>query len=66
MSSFPPFLVVVIVGALLGSIVMVVGVVKTVRYHGWGHQKWAPPARPWFIAGLAIPVVTLAVAFLMM
>jgi amino acid transporter len=66
MSSFPPFLVVVILGFVLSTILMLVATMKTVRYHGWRQRKWAPPAVPWYIAAMAVLVLTLAVAFLVM
>jgi hypothetical protein len=65
-SSFPPFLGIVILGAILGVILTVVAVVRTVRYHGWGKQQLAPPAVPWLIASFVVPAISLAIAFLVM
>ena len=56
MSLILPLLV---LGALVGLALIVVAVVKTVRYHGAGRQTWAPPAVPWFIAGIAVLAITL-------
>jgi hypothetical protein len=66
MSTFPPFLVVPILGFVLATILILVTAVKTVRYHGWGQRTWAPPAVPWFIATMAVLVLTLAIGFLVM
>jgi hypothetical protein len=66
MSSFPLFLGVLILGFVLSTILLVVAVVKTVRYHGWGKRTWAPPAVPWFITAMVVLVLTLAVGFLLM
>jgi hypothetical protein len=63
-NSFPPFLIFLICGAVVMTALLVVSVVKTVRYHGWGQQTWAPPAVPWFIAAMVTGVLTIAIAFL--
>jgi len=59
MSTFPPFLGVMLLGFVVETILLVVAAVKTVRYHGWGKQTWAPPAIPWFVASAAILLATL-------
>jgi hypothetical protein len=46
---------------LIGFGLMAVAVVKTVRYHGWGKQTWAPPAIPWFITSLSVMVIGLVI-----
>jgi hypothetical protein len=48
---------------VVGLALMVVAAVKTVRYHGWGQQKMAPPAVPWFVASMLVAVAILAYAF---
>lgn len=60
MSDPPTDLLLLVAGGIVGTALLAVALVKTVRYHGWGKQTWAPPAVPWFIAGLAVLVVTLA------
>jgi len=59
MSTFPPFLGVVLLGLIIGTILLVVGAAKTVHHHGWGKQTWAPPAIPWFVASMAVLLATL-------
>lgn len=63
MSAASTFLPILIVSAMIGSVLLVVAVVKTVRYHGWGQQRWAPPAVPWFVSGLVVLVLGLVAAF---
>jgi hypothetical protein len=60
MTSLPVELVIMMFGFLVGSAFIVVSVVKTVKYHGSGQKTWAPPAIPWFIAGMVLGVLTLA------
>jgi hypothetical protein len=36
-----------------------VAFVKTVRFHGWGMQTWAPPALPWYFAAMVVGVLSL-------
>ncbi|MFG6445728.1 hypothetical protein ACFXP7_10390 [Microbacterium sp. P06] len=62
MADLPVFLQVVIVGALISTALVIVAMVKTVRYHGWGQQKWAPPAVPWFLGSLGVIGVCFAYA----
>jgi hypothetical protein len=52
--SFPFALWLIIGVAMVGLGLIVVALVKTVRYHGWFKHTWAPPAVPWFIAGMAV------------
>ncbi|RPE78448.1 hypothetical protein EDF39_1126 [Frondihabitans sp. PhB161] len=59
MFSGDPIFVILIAGAVVGVLLTVVGIVKTVRYQGWGKQTWAPPARPWLGAAAAVLVLTL-------
>ncbi|BDZ44723.1 hypothetical protein [Naasia aerilata] len=60
----PPWLLPAILGGLAMTALLVVSMVKTVRYHGWGQQRWAPPAVPWFIAAMVVGVGTLAATLL--
>ncbi|MDM7886606.1 hypothetical protein QUG92_15955 [Curtobacterium sp. RHCKG23] len=57
------FLPILIAGVAIGTALLVVAVVKTVRHHGWGQQRWAPPAIPWFVAGFIVLVAGLVAAF---
>lgn len=59
MSDAAPALVILIVGAAIGVLLTAVGVVKTVRYQGWGKQTWAPPAKPWLLAAAVVLGLTL-------
>jgi hypothetical protein len=63
MTTFEVELVLMCCAFVAGLALMVVAVVKTVRYHGWGQQKLAPPAVPWFAASMLIGVAILAYAF---
>lgn len=57
------FLPILIAGVVIGTALLVVAVVKTVRHRGWGQQRWAPPAVPWFVAGFIVLVAGLVAAF---
>ncbi|QZQ53718.1 hypothetical protein KZI27_00310 (plasmid) [Curtobacterium sp. TC1] len=57
-------MLILIVGAAVGTGLLVVAVLKTVRYHGWGQQRWAPPEVPWFVEGFIVLVLTLVAASL--
>jgi hypothetical protein len=59
MSSLPTELLVMIGGFVVMTVLIVITMVKTVRYHGWGKRTWAPPAVPWFVATMAVGVLTL-------
>lgn len=63
MSAADLFLPILIASVVIGTVLLVVAVVKTVRYHGWGQQRWAPPAVPWFVSGFGVIVLGLVVAF---
>lgn len=52
--DLPAVLTTLVVIGVLGTGLMVVGIVKTVRHRGWRQQKWAPPAAPWFIGAFAL------------
>jgi hypothetical protein len=62
--GFPPELIAVIVGALVMTALLIVSIAKTVRFHGWGKQNWAPPAVPWFIAAMAVGMLSLGYGLL--
>jgi hypothetical protein len=57
-------LLILIVGSAIGTGLCVVAVLKTARYQGWGQQRWAPPAVPWFVEGFIVLVLTLVAASL--
>ena len=63
MNTAELFLPILIATVAIGTVLLLVAAVKTVRYHGWGQQRWAPPAVPWFVSGLAVIVLGLVVAF---
>ncbi len=63
MSDFPLWLVIAGLGALAMTVLLIVSMVKTVRFQGWGKQSWAPPAVPWFVASMAVGAVTLVFVF---
>ena len=48
-------------GLGVGSVIA--AVVKTVRFHGAGKQTWAPPAVPFFIAGMVFLAGALILGF---
>lgn len=59
MSDADPMLLALVAGAMTGLLLGVVGIVKTVRHHGWGKQTWAPPAKPWLGTSAAVLIITL-------
>ncbi|MET0989892.1 MAG: hypothetical protein ABWY54_04530 [Glaciihabitans sp.] len=59
MTSLPTELLVLIGGFVVMTALIAITMAKTVRYHGWGKQTWAPPAVPWFIASMTVGVLTL-------
>lgn len=59
MTSPQTELLVLIGGFVVMTVLIAIAMVKTVRYHGWGKQTWAPPAVPWLIASMAAGVLTL-------
>lgn len=59
MTSLQTELLVLIGGFVVMTVLIAITMVTTVRYHGWGKQTWAPPAVPWFIASMAVGVLTL-------
>ena len=59
MSGTDPILLALVAGAVIGLLLGVVGLVKTVRHHGWGKQTWAPPAKPWLGASAVVLIMTL-------
>ena len=53
-----------LLGLIFASVLLAVGVIKTVRHHGWGQQTWAPPAIPWLTAGGIVLALTVVGAIL--
>jgi hypothetical protein len=64
MTNIPAFLSILIFGAVVGTALLGVAMVKTVRHHGWGKRTWAPGVLPWFVSAMMVFVVALAAAFI--
>lgn len=50
----PGVLLLLTLAFLVGVALFTVAMVKTVRFHGWEHSRWAPPAVPWFVASMVV------------
>ncbi|KQO64519.1 hypothetical protein [Curtobacterium sp. Leaf261] len=63
MNTADLFLPILIATVTIGTVLLLVAVVKTVRYHGWGQQRWAPSAVPWFVSGFGVILLGVIAAF---
>jgi hypothetical protein len=57
--GLPAWLTFMIVGFVVMTLLLVVFAIVTVQHHGWGQRRLAPPAVKWFVAAMAVGIVTI-------